>query len=133
MKRILELCLAVFVMFSLIACGSTAPDDSADTPEENQISGPYTNDSDDFADGIPVEVDSSVLETCEEYASSLGYETGSFMKAVLLGDKWIDSVICDDDMKTELIDTKDIVVIFDNIRCVVDAEKEIVLGRIPYV
>ena len=38
-----------------------------------------------------------------------------------------------DVMKKELIDSSDIVVIFENIRCVVDAETEIVLGSLPFV
>ena len=40
-------------------------------------------------------------------------------------------VYCEDEMKKELIDSSDIVVIFENIRCVVDAETEIVLGKSP--
>ena len=40
---------------------------------------------------------------------------------------------CEDEMKKELIDSSDIVVVFENIRCVVDAETEIVLGSLPFV
>lgn len=42
------------------------------------------------------------------------------------------AVYCEDGMR-ELIDSSDIVVIFENIRCVVDAETEVVLGTIPFV
>ena len=54
-------------------------------------------------------------------------------KAVVLGEEWMKYVYCEDEMKKELIDSSDIVVIFENIRCVVDAETEIVLGSLPFV
>lgn len=89
---------------------------------------------DDFANAIPAEVNDNIIRNCTSYAESLGYKTGEMKKAVLLGDDlWLKSVYCEDDMKRELIDSRDIVVIFENIRCVVDAETEIVLGCLPFV
>lgn len=88
---------------------------------------------DDFSNAIPAEVNDSIIQNCTIYSEKLGYETGAMKKAVLLGESWLKFVYCDDDLKQELIDATDIVVIFDNIRCVVDADTEIVLGRIPYV
>ncbi len=128
MKKTLIFFIVTFVLFSLAACNISTDSFVSDSTSEAQM-----DHSDDFADSISVEVDSSVLKTCEKFAESLGYETGNFQKAVLLSNKWIEYVVCDDDLKAELIDAKDIVVIFENIRCVVDSEKEIVLGRIPYV
>ena len=46
---------------------------------------------------------------------------------------WLNFALPEDEMKKELIDSSDIVVIFENIRCVVDAETEIVLGSLPFV
>ena len=66
------------------------------------------------------------------FSENLGYETGEMKKAVLLGEEWLKAVYCEDGMR-ELIDSSDIVVIFENIRCVVDAETEVVLGTIPFV
>ena len=46
---------------------------------------------------------------------------------------WLNFALPEDEMKKELIDSSDIVVVFENIRCVVDAETEVVLGTIPFV
>ena len=89
--------------------------------------------SNDFLNAIPAEVNDNIIQNCISYSENLGYKTGEMKKTVLLGEDCVSYVYCEDDMKQELIDSGDIVVIFENIRCVVDAETEIVLGRIPFV
>lgn len=88
---------------------------------------------DDFPNAIPAEVNDSIIQNCKVFSENLGYETGEMKKAVLLGEEWMKYVYCEDEMKKELIDSSDIVVVFENIRCVVDAETEIVLGSLPFV
>ena len=88
---------------------------------------------DDFPNAIPAEVNDSIIQNCKVFSENLGYETGEMKKAVLLGEEWMKYVYCEDEMKKELIDSSDIVVVFENIRCVVDAETEVVLGTIPFV
>lgn len=85
----------------------------------------------DFVNVVRVEVNDNILKNCAEYAQALGYETGELEMAVLLGEDLLGDVYCEEDAKQALLDSGDIVVIFENIRCVVDAETEIVLGRIP--
>lgn len=88
---------------------------------------------DDFSNTIPASINDNIIQNCDRYAKKLGYETGELQKAVLLDETWIESVYCDDDSKKEMLDLEDMIVIFENIRCVVDADTEVVLGRIPYV
>ena len=124
MKKIIACMLALCMIVSLVACS-----DNTSISEQSENS----NNTDDFANAIPVEVNDNIIRNCTVFAENLGYEIGNLKKSVLLGEKWIDAVYCDDDMKQDLIDSKDIVVVFEGIRCVVDADTEIVLGRIPYV
>lgn len=88
---------------------------------------------DDFLDAPAVEVSEGVLQDCTAYAQSLGYEAGSFQKAVVLGESWLSYGYCEDSAKEAMLDSGDYVVIFEYIRCLVDAERGTVLGRIPFV
>lgn len=86
-----------------------------------------------FLDAPAVEVSERVLQDCTAYAQSLGYEAGSFQKAVVLGESWLSYGYCEDSAKEAMLDSGDYVVIFEYIRCLVDAETGTVLGRIPFV
>lgn len=60
---------------------TAVPPVSGYTQEDiQQVSGEY-----DFADAPEVQVSDTVLQNCTAYARSLGYEAGSFQKAVVLG------------------------------------------------
>lgn len=124
MKKIIIHMLVLCMVISLVGCS-----DSTSLSEHSENS----SNTDDFANAIPVEVNDNIIRNCTVFAEDLGYEIGNLKKSILLGEKWIDAVYCDDDMKQEMIDSRDIVVVFESIRCVVDADTEIVLGRIPYV
>ena len=124
MKKLLVLVLALVCMTGLVGCNETA---TREQPEGTPVLG------DDFSNAISFNVNDNIIQNCVSYAENLEYETGEVKKTVLLGEDWISAVYCDDDMKRGMIDAKDIIVIFDNIRCVVDTDTEIVLGRIPYV
>ena len=120
MKKIIALVFAIVCIFTLFACTRE--------PEEQK-----TVNEDGFTNAVPAKVNDNIIQNCTSYSENLGYKTGEMKKAVLLGTDWLSHVYCEDDMKQELIDSRDIVVIFENIRCVVDTETEIVLGRIPFV
>ena len=124
MKKLITLVLVLVFILSLAGCNDTTTKE----PEEQK-----TVKEDGFTNAIPAEVNDNIIQNCTSYSENLGYKTGEMKKAVLLGTDWLSYVYCEDDMKQELIDSRDIVVIFENIRCVVDAETEIVLGRIPFV
>lgn len=124
MKKWIAVVLVLVPVLGLVACNGTETRGQAEEPIVLQ---------DDFSNSISVEINDNIIQNCISYAKNLGYDAGKTKKAVLLGEDWIASVYCDDDMKQGLIDAKDIVVIFDSIRCVVDADTEIVLGRIPFV
>ena len=124
MKKWIAFVLVLICALGLGGCNGTATKEQTEEPSGLQ---------DDFSNAIPAEINDNIIQNCTSYAKNLGYDTGETKKAVLLGEEWVASVHCDDDTKQELIDAKDIVVIFDNIRCVVDADTEIVLGRIPFV
>lgn len=124
MKKLIALVLVLFFVLSLAGCN----DITTKEPAEQK-----TAKEDGFTNAIPAEVNDNIIQNCISYSENLGYATGALKKAALLGEDWLSSVFYEDDMKQELIDSRDIVVIFENIRCVVDAETEIVLGRIPFV
>lgn len=124
MKKLTAFVLVLVFILSLAGCNDTTTKE----PEEQK-----TVKEDGFTNAIPAEVNDDIIQNCTSYSENLGYKTGEMKKAVLLGEDWLSSVFCEDDRKQELIDSRDIVVIFENIRCVVDAETEIVLGRIPFV
>lgn len=124
MKKLITLVLALVFILSLAGCNDTTTKES----EEQK-----TAKEDDFTNAIPAEANENIIQNCISYSEDLGYTAGELKKAVLLGTDRLSYVYCEDDMKQELIDSGDIVVIFENIRCVVDAEAEIVLGRIPFV
>ena len=124
MKKLIAFVLVLVLILSLTGCNDTTTKE----PEEQKAVKAY-----DFANAIPAEVNDNIIQNCTCYSENLGYKTGEMKKAVLLGTDWLSYVYCENDMKQELIDSRDIVVIFENIRCVVDAETEIVLGSIPFV
>jgi hypothetical protein len=97
---------------------------------------PAANDnSDDFASNIPVEVDDDILQSCYSYAAVLGYDIQEKedYSSVLLGGSNVSTVHLDDDANADMVDENDCLVIFLEIRVVVDADTGAVLGRIPYV
>ena len=121
MKKLTVLVLAMVYVLTLAGCNN------------NVIQGPDAAKQEDFPNAIPIEVNDNIIQKCISYSENLGYVAGEMEKAVLLGEDHLNYVYCEDDRKQELIDSSDIVVIFENIRCVVDSETEIVLGRIPFV
>lgn len=124
MRRLIAFALTFFCVLGLVGCNNR----TANEPEMYNSSM-----QDDFPNAIPAEVNDNIIQNCTVFSENLGYETGEMKKAVLLGEEWMKYVYCEDEMKKELIDSSDIVVIFENIRCVVDAETEIVLGSLPFV
>lgn len=123
MKRLIAFALTFIFALALAGCNNIA----ANEPKM------YTSSmQDDFPNAIPAEVNDNIIQNCTIFSENLGYETGEMKKAVLLGEEWLKAVYCEDGMR-ELIDSSDIVVIFENIRCVVDAETEVVLCTIPFV
>ena len=100
--------------------------------------GPFTNDNwNDFANNVPVEIDNSILQTCYDYAKSLGYEIKEQGKyqSVIIGNSKVGVVYIHDgdDIKRDLVDEKDYLIIFEEIRIVIDVDTGIALGTIPYV
>ena len=124
MRRLIAFALTFFCVLGLVGCNNR----TLNEPEMYNSSM-----QDDFPNAIPAEVNDNIIQNCTVFSENLGYETGEMKKAVLLGEEWMKYVYCEDEMKKELIDSSDIVVIFENIRCVVDAETEIVLGSLPFV
>ena len=124
MRRLIAFALTFFCVLGLVGCNNR----TVNEPEMYNSSM-----QDDFSNAIPAEVNDNIIHNCTVFSENLGYETGEMKKAVLLGEEWMKYVYCEDEMKKELIDSSDIVVIFENIRCVVDAETEIVLGSLPFV
>ena len=104
---------------------------------DNQTSdeGPFSNDNwNDFPNAIPVSVDDEIINVCHDWAISNGYEIDrSIFKSVLLGESLIEYVFLHDDSYSDLLDASDYLVIFENVRLVIDSEIIIILGRIPYV
>jgi hypothetical protein len=109
----------------------------AEPPADAFVEGPFTNDNwDDFAYNVPIIIDNETLQTCYRYADSLGYGIKDKEKyiSILLGELLVDAVHTGgDNDKRAMIDKNDIIVIFEEIRIVIDAESGAVLGRIPYV
>jgi ABC-type Fe3+-hydroxamate transport system substrate-binding protein len=93
------------------------------------------NDLYDFSNNTPVQIDNDILQTCLSYSKSLGYEIEEkkTYTSVLLGESNISYVHIDDDVDVDKVDGNDYLIIFDEIRTVVDADTGTVLGRIPYV
>ena len=124
MKKLMALLSALICVLSLVGCNDTATQEQPDGISALEY---------DFSNAVPFEVNDDIIQNCVTYAENVGYETGELKKAVLLGEERLNSVYCDDETKQDLIDSRDVVVIFENIRCVVDTETGIVLGRIPFV
>lgn len=124
MQKFAAFLFVLVCMLGLVGCSGTAT--RASQVQQTAL-------QDDFTNAVPAEINDNIVQNCTNYSQSLGYQTGKIKKAVLLGEDKLTSVYCEEDMKQQLIDSSDIVVIFENIRCVVDAETEIVLGRIPFV
>lgn len=122
--------LATIVLSCSGACVYTA---APTVNETSQVEISQVPSEDDFAHAPAIEVSEGVLQACTAYAQSLGYEAGSFQKAVALGEAWLPYGYCEDRAKEAMLDSGDYVVIFEHIRCVVDAETGTVLGRIPFV
>lgn len=122
--------LATIVLSCSGACVYTA---ASTVNETSQVEISQVPSEDDFAHAPAIEVSEGVLQACTAYAQSLGYEAGSFQKAVVLGEAWLPYGYCEDRAKEAMLDSGDYVVIFEHIRCVVDAETGTVLGRIPFV
>lgn len=99
--------------------------------------GPFTtkNTNDTFSNAKPVKIDDDILQTCYDYTESLGYkiQDKDKYKSVILGESHVESVHIDDDNNRDLLDEKDYLILFDEIRIVMDADTGIVLGNIPYV
>lgn len=124
MKRLIACALTLVCVLGLVGCNNITANESEMQNSSMQ---------DDFPKAIPAEVNDNIIQNCTSYSEYLGYKTGEMKKVVLLGEEWLNYVYCEDDMKKKLIDSSDIVVIFENIRCVVDTETEIVLGHLPFV
>lgn len=129
MTVIWGLCL-LMALAGLVGCGE---DRNGGTVNANE---PSTNYSwDDFASNTPAEVDSAMLQTCYFHASKLGYAIKDKAKyqSFLVGKDSVASVSAEDGVSKSEIDENDYLVIFQEIRVVIDAETGAVLGTIPYV
>lgn len=89
--------------------------------------------SGDFPDARPAAVSEETKEACVRYAEDMGYVAGAWKRTLLLGERLVPNVFCEDAADESLVSEDDYLVIFEGVRCVVDAETERVLGRIPYV
>ena len=125
MRRLIAFALTFFCVLGLVGCNNRTVSE-----QQKCILHPCRM---IFQNATPAEVNDNIIQNCKVFSENLGYETGEMKKAVLLGEEWMKYVYCEDEMKKELIDSSDIVVVFENIRCVVDAETEIVLGSLPFV
>lgn len=107
------------------------------TEFQTDIEGTFTNKNENviFDNAVPVEIDSGILQKCYDYTTSLGYEIKdkSKYKSVLLGESFVKAVHLDDDAKRDMLDENDYLIVFDEIRIVIDVDTGIVLGNIPYV
>jgi hypothetical protein len=130
MKKTIALCISILTLLALFTGCTTEGRTGASE-------GPFTNDNrNDFADNTPVIISDEILQTCYRYADSLGYviKDKDRYTSVLLGESLIDAVYTEgDDNKRAMIDKDDFIVIFEELRIVIDAETGAVLGRIPYV
>jgi ABC-type Fe3+-hydroxamate transport system substrate-binding protein len=117
--------LIAFALLILTACSTATPSNSSSTNDNWQ----------DFADNTPVQIDDAILQACYSYSKALGYdiEKKEEYRSVLLGESNISSVLLDDDTDADMVDENDYLVIFQEIRAVIDADTGITLGRIPYV
>lgn len=125
-NQLLRLVCCLCILCFLCACGQA----------EKQIQGSYTtNNENEYANAIPVEITDEILKTCYDYADSLGYEIKdkSKYKSVILGESHIKSVHLEDDAKSDMLDKSDYLILFDEIKIVIDADTGIILGNIPYV
>ncbi len=127
--------IALLLVSMLIMVSSGCHNPNA-TPDNTQVGGPFTNDnSADFANSIPATIDNKLLQACYEYSETCGYaiKNKEKYKSVLLDEANIGYVSLDDDSKREMLNENDLLIIFDEIRIVLDADTGAVLGRIPYV
>ena len=121
----------IFLFVVFVGCNNT---ESA--PENSQEEGPFTNDNwNDYANNVPVKIDDDILQSCYRYTDSLGYEIKEKekYKSVLLGESNVTYVAVADDVNRDMLDKDDYLIIFQEIKIVIDADTGIVLGTIPYV
>ena len=129
MKRIILLSVAVLV---LIAAATGCVGTSGNIIEE----GPFTNDNrNDFAGNKSVKINNDMLDACYRYADDKGYEIKNKKeyRGVLLGESLVASVYTENENDRGLVDENDYLIIFEEIRVIVDADTGKVLGNIPYV
>ena len=134
MKRILALGMGLMILLAVFV--GRANENL--TIKNQKEAGPFTSDNGNaFANNVPVVIDNSTLQTCYDYAKSLSYEIKDTDKyqSVILGKSNVDVVYIHDgdDVKRELVDEGDYLIIFEEIRIVIDVETGIALGTIPYV
>jgi len=129
MNRPLAIAIATLVLLAVFTgCYSQ---NNTQTSDE----GPFSNDNQsDFSNAFPVSVDDEIINVCHEWAISNGYEIDRrTYKSVLLGESLIEFVFLHDETYSGLLDASDYLIIFENVRLVIDSELSIVLGTIPYV
>ncbi len=91
------------------------------------------NNKDDWKTTSVVEVSDEILQVCYDTMQEKGYEYDeNDYKAVSLGDL-IDYVATFEDVDEDLLDEDDILVQFEAMRIVIDANTNEALGSIPYV
>jgi len=130
MKKSIAISVAIVVLLALVTgCVERSSNNLNESASTN-------NNWNDFVDNIPAKVNDEMLHACYRYADSLGYgiKDRDNYKSVLLGESLIDTVYTgEDNDKCSMIDKSDYLVIFEEIRIVIDAETGAVLGHIPYV
>lgn len=86
----------------------------------------------DFTWAMPASVKEDTQQQCIVYAQSLGYEPGAYLGAAVIGQSRLSLVCGDTPYRDLLLDKNDIVVFFEDFRCVVDKNLPYIFGYIPY-
>jgi len=128
MKKIIALGVTILILLvSIVGCKGN----------KNSDEGPFSTDNlKGYENRIPVIISSDILQTCYRYAEDKGFAIKDKERyiSVLLGVSDIKYVyVGEDDAKRDMLDENDYLIVFQEMRIVIDADTGIVLGTIPFV
>jgi len=132
MKKIISLFILIVILFVII----TGCDDVNNSSGGKSDGLHITDNLKDYTNYIPVEISDDILQACYRYADNKGYiiKEKETYKSGLLGSNYIKYVyVGEDDTKRDLLDENDYLIVFQEMKVVIDAGTGIVLGEIPYV
>jgi len=130
MKRIFIFCIVLLVSLAMLTGCESIKNSEDDTTNSSEK--PLET---DYNNAVPVGINADILKTCYDYSTSLGYEIKDRdnYKSVLLGESNVAFVANIGDDKKDMVDENDFLIIFQEIRIVIDADAGVVIGTIPYV